>query len=77
VRLGELKKGDLARVTAVKTGDALLEAKLREIGFAENDEIELVQFGPVGAKPICVRLNRTLIALRADEAAAIEVETYR
>lgn len=73
MRLNELKKGVIAIVHDLKCNEALMEAKLREVGFAEGDEVEVVHFGPLGAKPICVRLNRTLIALRNDEAAAIEV----
>ena len=51
-----------------------MEAKLREVGFAEEDEIEVMHAGPLNGRPLCVRLNLTLIALRADEAAAIDVE---
>ncbi|MEM9617785.1 MAG: FeoA family protein [Pseudomonadota bacterium] len=74
MRLHELKKGGQARVTKISSVDAELEAKLREIGFAEDDEVEIVHFGPIGGKPICARLNQTLIALRIEEAAAIKVE---
>jgi len=74
--LNELKKGVLARVSAVRA-DPGLEAKLREVGFAEGDEVELVHCGPFVGKPLCIRLNRTLIALRGEEAAAIEVESIR
>lgn len=74
MRLDLLKKGLPARVKALRGGDIALEAKLREVGFAENDEIEVVHIGPLGGKPICVRLNRTLVALRAEEAALIEVD---
>jgi len=49
---------------------------LREIGFAEEDEVELLYTGPLGRKPLCFRLNRTMIALRANEAMAIEVEAW-
>lgn len=74
MRLDLLKKGLPARVKALRSDDIALEAKLREVGFAENDEIEVVHVGPLGGKPICVRLNRTLVALRAEEAALIEVD---
>lgn len=71
--LEELARGQIARVTGFKSDDQGLEPKLREIGFAEDDEVEIVHFGPLMARPVCVRLNRTLIALRRYEAAAIEV----
>ena len=74
MQLTQMKKGATGRVTAISAHDPLIEAKLREIGFAEDDAIELTQVGPLAGTPICVRLNRTLIALRADEANAIQVE---
>ncbi|MFQ5563207.1 MAG: ferrous iron transport protein A [Parvularculaceae bacterium] len=74
MRLDLLKQGLPAKVRSLDGADRLLEAKLREVGFAEDDEIEVVHIGPLGGRPICVRLNRTLVALRAEEAAAIEVD---
>lgn len=76
MRLHELKKRTPATVIDISTPDQDLEDKLREIGFAEGDQIEIVHFGPFARhkKPICARLNQTLIALRDDEAAAILVE---
>lgn len=71
--LSEMKKGAAGRVAAISADDPLIEAKLREIGFAENDAVELTHIGPLGRTPLCVRLNRTLIALRTEEAAAITV----
>ncbi|MGD8327145.1 MAG: FeoA family protein [Sphingomonadales bacterium] len=76
MRLHELKKDTPAQIIAIDALDAELEDKLREIGFAEGDDIEIIHFGPLATKkkPICARLNQTLIALREDEAAAIHVE---
>ncbi len=74
MQLTDMKKGAVGRVTAISGADPLIEAKLREIGFAEDDPVELAHLGPLARTPICVRLNRTLIALRAEEACAIEVE---
>ncbi|PQA87044.1 FeoA family protein [Hyphococcus luteus] len=71
--LSEMKKGAAGRISAISAEDPLIEAKLREIGFAENDAVELAHIGPLGRTPVCVRLNRTLIALRLDEAKAISV----
>ena len=74
MHLAELKKGETARIAAISDADPAVEAKLREIGFAESDEVEMAHKGPLADKPLCVRLHRTLIALRAEEAAAILVE---
>ncbi len=75
--LHELEIGRAAWVAAIAEDDPDLAAKLREIGFAENDEVEVMHAGPLGATGVCVRLNRTLIALRAGEAAAIRVRGAR
>lgn len=69
-----LIKGQVARVTGFGIGDALLVAKLREIGFAEGDEVELLAKGWLGGAPLSFRLNRTVIALRKTEAAMVLVE---
>ncbi|MGD9542237.1 MAG: ferrous iron transport protein A [Parvularculaceae bacterium] len=74
ISLDRLEKSRRARVLGLSCADAALEAKLREVGFAEDDEVEVMHFGPLGGKPICVRLNQTLIALRRNEAEGIDVE---
>jgi ferrous iron transport protein A len=75
--LADLTKGLTARIVAFRTTDRDLEIKLREIGFAEDSEVELLGRGPLGGTPLSVRLNRTLIALRPEEARAIEIESLR
>ena len=59
---------------ALRLGDESLVAKLREIGFAEGDEVELLARGWLGGAPLSFRLNRTVIALRKGEAAMVLVE---
>lgn len=71
--LGKLSKGAKAQIIGVSEQDPIIAAKLREIGFAEGDEVEIMHFGPFGRTPICIRLNGTLIALRCKEAAAIKI----
>lgn len=74
MQLSNLPKGTIARVRRIESKDSILESKLREIGFAEDDEVEIVHLGPITGRPFCARLNQTLIALRSDEAEAIIVE---
>lgn len=74
VGMHTLTKGRTARVTGFGTGDDSLVAKLREIGFAEGDEVELLATGWLGGAPLSFRLNRTVIALRKGEAAMVLVE---
>ncbi len=71
--LNDLTIGRVAHVAAILAGPDL-EAKLREIGFSEGDEVELLSRGPFGGQPLAVRLNRTIIALRGAEAQAVRLE---
>ncbi len=74
IGLDRLLKGRVGRVAGFGAGDLKLVAKLREIGFAEGDEVELVGRGWLGGAPLSIRLNRTVIALRKGEAALVQVE---
>lgn len=71
--VADLIAGECARLVALQAAPAL-EAKLREIGFCEGDGVQLIARGPVGGQPLAVRLNRRIIAMRDDEAAALIVE---
>ena len=48
--------------------------RLRELGFDEGVQVELLHFGPVGKDPIACRVGRMTIALRRRQAAVIRVE---
>lgn len=72
--LNELKKGQIARVSGFSDAAEEVVNLLREIGFAEADEVELMHTGPFGVGPFCYRLNRTMIALRPAEAGQVIVE---
>ena len=72
--LDKLKRNIVARVTGFQTSDDELETRLREIGFAEGDQVEALHFGLFGRNPMSVRLNGALIALRKTEAQAVLVE---
>jgi Fe2+ transport system protein FeoA len=69
----DLRAGQVARIIMLSAAPAL-EGKLREIGFCEGDTVELIARGPLNGRPLAVRLNRRLIAMRPDEAAAVVVE---
>lgn len=72
--LRDLPKQTVARISGFDGGDAELETRLREIGFAEGDQVEALHFGLFGRNPMSVRLNGALIALRKTEAQAVLVE---
>ncbi|TNE36506.1 MAG: ferrous iron transport protein A [Alphaproteobacteria bacterium] len=76
ITLDQVKTGERFRVVGFSETNPALVARLREIGFAEEDEVELLYTGPLARRPLCFRLNRTMIALRLDEAIAIEVESW-
>lgn len=69
----DLKRGEHASVTGFIDAEAPMVRELREIGFSEGDDIEILALGAFGRTPISVRLNRTIIALRSNEAAMIRV----
>ncbi len=71
MNLLELKKGQQGIVMDFDRSDAELETRLREIGFAEGDQVELRHRGLFGANPMSVRLNGAHIAMRRREAAAV------
>ncbi|MEQ1811540.1 MAG: FeoA family protein [Terricaulis sp.] len=74
MRIADLAKGERARISSIEAISPELDAKLREIGFCEGDEVELVARGPFGGQPLAVRLNRRIIAIRGEEASAIIVD---
>lgn len=75
--LDRIEKQRVGRVLGFVSDNEDLIARLREIGFAEEDEVELLYRGPFARRPLCFRLNRTMVALRPDEARAIRVELVK
>ncbi|MBA3067550.1 MAG: ferrous iron transport protein A [Hyphomonas sp.] len=71
--IDDLPEGGCARIVSISALVPELAAKLREIGFCEGDDVQLLTRGPLGAQPLAVRLNRRVIAMRRDEARAVEV----
>ncbi len=74
-KLNELSQNEAARVCGFFENNKAMVVKLREIGFAEGDEVEILGRGLLGGTPISVRLNQTVIALRTREAALVKVES--
>ena len=78
--LDKLAKGEIVHISGFQCSangeepEARIVAKLREIGFAEGDEVELLHKGAVFGTPLSFRLNRTIIALRRREAALINIQ---
>lgn len=76
MKLSELPRGLRARISHIEGATGELEAKLREVGFSEGDEVEMLAHGPFGRRTLAVRLNRTIIGLRELEAAFVKVEEF-
>ena len=79
-RLTNLSKNKSGVITGFDETDPELCIRLREIGFAEGDNVTPLHFGLFGKNPISVRVNGALIALRRQDAQAVivsrsEVET--
>lgn len=75
MNIAEMAEGQQGRISAIATDSPELEAKLREIGFCEGDEVQLLSVGPLGGQPLAVRLNRRVIAMRKNEASAVIVKS--
>jgi ferrous iron transport protein A len=71
--LDQLPQHKPAQITGFEKHFVPLIEKLREIGFAEGDEVEILHRGLIGGSPICVRLNNSIIALRKIEASQIQI----
>ena len=76
VPLGMLSMGDKARVVAieVKPEDAQgISTHLRNLGFDEGLDIELLHQSPFGGDPVAVRIGPMTVALRRSEANLVKV----
>ncbi|MGZ3688525.1 MAG: FeoA family protein [Bdellovibrionota bacterium] len=74
--LGELKRGERARIVSVgRDGeDPEMARRLMEMGLIDGSSVELVHEAPFGGDPIAVRVRGALVALRRAEANQVEVE---
>lgn len=47
--------------------------RLRELGFVDGEQVQLVAQGPLGAEPLLVQVGFTRFALRRSEAARVRL----
>lgn len=47
--------------------------RLRELGFVNGEEVQIVAKGPLGAEPLLVQVGFTRFALRRSEAARVRL----
>jgi len=68
-----LDKHRPARICGFTDTDEHEQIRLREIGFAEGDLVEIIHVGLFGRSPLNVKLHGTAIAMRPHEAKMIRV----
>ncbi|WP_411834660.1 FeoA family protein [Pseudoxanthomonas mexicana] len=47
--------------------------RLRELGFVQGEEVQVMARGPIGGEPLLVQIGYTRFALRLSEAARVQV----
>ena len=75
MRIEDLKTGQTASVVKIReTGTNAAEAlRLREMGFDEGVEIEVLHRGLIGGCPVALRVGSNVIALRKAATRLLEV----
>jgi len=74
MKLNSLSKQNFGKkVQILKILDSTFSNKLIELGFITGQTLEVVFTAPFG-DPIAVELNGSVLSLRLEEAATIEVE---
>ena len=71
--LFQLDKNCPARICGFIGGGNHDQTRLREIGFAEGDLVEILHIGAFGRSPLNIKLHGTSIAMRPNEAKMIQV----
>lgn len=71
--LFNLEKRRPARICGFNAAQGHEQIRLREIGFAEGDLVEILHVGLFGRSPLNVKLHGTAIAMRPNEAKMIRV----
>ncbi len=76
--LGQLKVGQKGRIVRVgsQADSPDWVKRLMALGFLEGSVAEVVHQAPFGGDPVAVRVRGTLLALRRQEANAVEVVQY-
>ncbi len=78
LQLPKLGRKRVARIFSIGGPDeqeapSQLSRKLRDLGFEEDREVEILHTGPFGSFPIAVRIGRSVFAMRKAEAEHITV----
>ncbi|MCD7097128.1 FeoA family protein [Stenotrophomonas sp. MMGLT7] len=73
--LSELPLRRIATVESVQDlqPNDVIARRLRELGFVDGEQVQVLAFGPVGREPLLVQVGFTRFALRRSEAARIRI----
>jgi len=71
VRLHQLPPRTSARIFAIDGAQADVAHRLREMGFDEGVEVEMLHRGPIGADPVAVRVGGSTVCLRRAHARCV------
>lgn len=69
--LDQLAIGDRALIKSYSEEDLAL--KLMELGMIPNELVTMIRKAPVG-DPIAIKIGNSVLALRIDEASAVQIE---
>ena len=69
--LADMTAGDRGRVESI-TGDPAVVQRLYELGLLEGEEVEFLDFAPLG-DPLELRVGNTRLSLRLADAAGVLV----
>ena len=70
--LDQLRRGERARIVDVE-GDDTISVRLMEMGLTEGEQIELIDFAPLG-DPIEFAVRGYRLSLRTEEARRVVIE---
>jgi ferrous iron transport protein A len=70
--LSELKIAETAKIKRILEGTSAL--RLMELGIVKGAEVQLRSVAPFG-NPIAIQINSSIISLRKEDAALIELES--
>lgn len=73
MKFSDLKTGQTARVTAVKSGDTVYRQRLIAMGILPGTTFTVSRVAPLG-DPIEIEVRGFALSLRKDEAEIIEIE---
>ena len=74
VPLDHLPPGQQATIITVDESDPAVAERLRELGFAEDLNVEVLAHGSLGGDPLVVEVDRMRVALRRGFASRIGVK---